>query len=246
MFFILSKILNFITSPINWLLVLLVLTYWLKQKKWKRLFLALAMIVFMVFTNKILYIKVVNLWSDAYIIPPDTAQTFEIAIVAGGSVNYSQNWQQVDYNDRADRITEAIRLYRKEKVKKIYLSGEAAFNIRNGISYAPHFLHYMEEMGVSKEDIILEKNARTTAENVKYLQELLPQKTDASILLITSGWHMRRTLKGFQSSELQLVPYAVDVPSLHPKTSWLDFLPRWQTALDWQKLIHEMVGLLFI
>jgi uncharacterized SAM-binding protein YcdF (DUF218 family) len=188
----------------------------------------------------------VNLWSEEYNIHPDTSQVFDIAVVVGGSINYSQNWQQVDYNEQADRITEAIRLYRLGRVRKIYFSGEAAFNERNGISYAPQFLNYMKEMGVSREDIIMEKNARTTAENVKYLKELLPKDRDTKILLITSGWHMRRTLKGFRHSELQLIPYAVDVPSLHDKRSWLDYLPCWQTAQDWQKLIHEMVGILFI
>ncbi len=247
MLFILSKIFNFFTSPINWIVLLLVTIIFLKSKKWRRRLFSLTTILILVFTNNQLYIKAVNYWSAPFKNQFDENEVYEIAIIAGGSVNYSPNWGQLDYNDRADRITEAIRLYRLGKIKKLYFSGESAFNIKGGIFYATEFLKYMNEIGVDSKDIILEKQARTTAENVKFLKEILKDKnTEMPILLITSGWHMRRILKGFENSGLQLIPYPVDVPSLHPGQTWSDYLPSWKTSQNWQKLIHEIVGLAII
>ena len=245
MLFIFSKIFNFFTSPINWILILTIISFLLKAVKWKRILFSVTLFLLLFFTNNQIYILAVNYWSAPYKkqFPPN--EVFEIAIVVGGAINYSPNWQQINYNERADRITEAIRLYRLGKIKRLYLSGEAAFNVKGEISYASEFLRYMEEMGVNQNDIILEQQARTTAENTKYIQELVANK-NCDILLITSAWHMRRTLKGFRGSGLNLVPYAVDIPEMHPKQIWTDYLPSWKAAQNWQKLLHEMAGLLII
>jgi uncharacterized SAM-binding protein YcdF (DUF218 family) len=247
MIFIFSKIFNFLTSPINWILILVLLFFLIKGKRWKQIILIFTLLLSFVFTNKLLYIKAVNNWSAPYKNPIENNQVYDLAIIAGGAVDYSQDWGQLDFNERADRITEAIRLYRLGKIKKMLMSGESAFNIKNGVSYAPEFLQYMKEMGVHPSDIILEQKARSTAENVAFLTEMLKDSNpETPILLITSGWHMRRTLKGFEDSGLNLIPYAVDVHGFPAVLVWTDFLPSWKAAQDWQKLIHEIVGILII
>lgn len=247
MFFVFSKLLNFSISPINWVIVLLVVSLIIKRRRLKQGILALSVAIALLFTNGPLLQTAVKAWSKPYNIPLDTARVYEFAIVAGGSVGYSPDWRQVDFNDRADRITEAIRLYRLGKIRKLYLSGESAFNLIHGISYAPQFLQYMKEMGVNPEDIILEQHARTTRENILNLKKFLTtQNTDTPILMITSGWHMRRLMKGFAGSGLHLVPYGVDVPSPTPTVQWEDFIPSWKTARGWQELIHELVGWMVI
>ncbi len=144
-------------------------------------------------------------------------------------------------------ITEAIRLYRLGKVKKLLITVEGAINYKKGISYADKFIRYMEDMGVDTKDIILEKEARTTSENIENIKGLIPSSSnDVSFLLITSGHHMRRVLKGFENSGLNITPYGVDVPSVHPKLIWRDFMPSWKAAMSWQKIFHEMIGLAVI
>lgn len=245
MLFVFSKIFDFFTSPINWILMSMIIFFLLKSGIWKRIFFFITLFLILIFTNKQLYIKAVNYWSARYNKPFPQNEVFEVAIVAGGAVNYSPNWKQVDYNEQADRVTEAIRLYHLGKVKRIYFSGESAFNLRNGVSFAPEFLSYMEQMGVDPSDIVLEQQARTTAENISYLTEMLTTN-QSPILLITSGWHMHRIMKGFNNSGLNLVPYSVDVPEMHPVQVWTDFLPSWKAAQNWQKLIHEVAGLAII
>ena len=247
MFFVFSKLFNILASPINWIVGLLIIGFLVKNRKVRLGLWGFAVCLFLVFTNGLLLSKAVMAWSAPYLQMNDTNRIYELAIVAGGSTGYSDVLQQVDYNERGDRMTEAIRLYRLGKIKKLYLSGESAFNIINSVSYAPQFLAYMQEMGVNPTDIILEKHARTTRENILNLKLLLPENSGTTpVLLITSGWHMRRLLKGFEGSGFYLVPYAVDVSGPGPHLGWQDFLPSWQAALGWQKMIHEIIGILII
>ena len=249
MLFIISKLVDCITSPINWIFFLLLLGCVLGprlSKGWMKSLYILTFILFLIFTNSRLSVLALDIWSREYRGTLVNEQVFDLAIVAGGSVGYSPGWGQIDYNDRGDRVIEAIRLYRKGRVKKLYLSGEMAFNDFDGISYYQEFLQYMDEMGVAAEDIILERQARTTAENIQYLMELLPQSGTPSILVITSGWHMRRVLKGFEGFGLNLTPYPVDVPSLYPVSEWQEYLPSWQAAQNWKLIFHELLGLLII
>ncbi|MGM0408662.1 MAG: YdcF family protein [Bacteroidota bacterium] len=165
-------------------------------------------------------------------------------IVLGGAVSWSSKWRQMDFNKNGDRITETIRLYRLGRIKKIIILGESAFKEK----YAPQALQYMAQMGVNPADIILEQQSRTTRENILFVKSILEEQEvkDNNILLITSGWHMRRALKGFNQNGIHPTPYAVDVPSPEPVEKWNDLLPTWQAALQWQKLFHEIAGLLVI
>lgn len=257
MLFILSKLVNFFTSPINWIFIMLATAILIPRKGIKWSLLIAAIVFTLIFTNKQLITILLNRWSEPFQQTTPISQEYDIAIVLGGSVSYSQWWHQTDFNEHADRITEAIRLYRLGKVKKLYLLGESAFSNKKGISYAPQFKEYMQQMGVNQNDIILEQNSRTTRENIINLKQLFDDQNLQHIeaLLITSGWHMRRALKGFKKAgfpvkdsadKIRITPYAVDVPSLPPKMEWSDFLPSWKAAQNWQMLIHEIIGLLII
>ena len=257
MLFIFSKLFNFFTSAFNWIFILLIAALFVKRKNIKRGLLIAAFAFTLVFTNKQLITIALNQWAEPFHRTLPIQQEYDVAIILGGSVSYSQWWHQTDFNEHANRITEAIRLYRLGKVKKLYILGESAFSYKKGITYAPQFKEYMLQMGVNPEDIILEQNSRTTRENIINLKQLFKDQNLGHInaLLITSGWHMRRALKGFKNAGftqedaaglMQITPYAVDVPSLPSRLEWTDFLPTWKAVQNWQMLIHEIVGILVI
>lgn len=246
MLFAISKLLNFFTSPINWILGLVVLAVIVKKGRTKILLLSGALLLALVFTNGWLQVQAIRAWSKPYCVAPDTSTVYDLAVVLGGSTGYSIEWKEVDYNKSADRMTEAIRLYRLGRIKKILLSGESAINIIDGVTYAPYFLKYMEQMGVNPQDILLEQKARTTRENIALIGQLVNHKNNSPILVISSGWHLRRVMKGFKESGLNIVPYGVDVPSPEPVKHWYQLLPSWEVTQDWQQLIHEIIGMAVI
>ena len=234
------------TSPINWILGFLLLAIFIKKNKLRSLLLWGTLLLSLIFTNKQLLIEANRAWSAPFCTPLDTTVVYDIAVVLGGSTDYSKEWHQIDYNEAADRMTEAIRLYRIGRIKKILVSGDQAVNFYNGKTYAPYFLNYMEQMGVNHQEIILEQKAMTTRENIFRIKEMILKYEQPKILLITSGWHLRRAMKGFKASGLNLVPYGVDVPSREDIRSWHELLPSWYVVLKWQALIHEIVGMAVI
>ena len=246
MLYIFSKLLDFMTSPINWIFGLLVLSIFIKIGKLRSWMLCGALLLSLIFTNDQIQIEARRAWSAPYRTALDTSVVYDLAVVLGGSTDYSKEWGQINYNDAADRMTEAIRLYRMGMIKKILVSGDRAINIFHGKTYAPYFLDYMVQMGVNLQDIILEQEAMTTRENISLIKEIISKFDHPRILLITSGWHLRRSMKGFKASGLNLIPYGVDVPSRDKLYSWNELLPSWNVAVKWQALIHEIVGMMVI
>ena len=225
---------------------LLVLALFIRKKKLRSWLLLGTFVFSLIITNNLLQIEACRAWSAPYRTPLDTTVVYDLAVVLGGSTEYSWEWAQINYSDCGDRMTEAIRLYRMGRIKKLLISGEQAINIYKGKSFAPYFLNYMEQMGVKREDIVLEQKARTTRENVLLINEIITKYDHPKILLITSGWHLRRAMKGFKNAGMNLVPYGVDVPSRVIINSWNELLPSWKTAVKWQELIHEIVGMAVI
>ena len=246
MLFIMSKLLDFLTSPLNWIFAFLLLALFIRKGKLRSGLLWGTLVFSLIITNGQLQTEAYRAWSAPYRTALDSTVVYDLAVVLGGSTGYSKEWNQIDYNDAADRMTESIRLYRTGRVKKILISGDRAINIYHGKTYAPYYLHYMEQMGVNRQDIILEQKAMTTRENVFLIKEIISKYDHPKILLITSGWHLRRAMKGFKASGLNLVPYGVDVPSRDELYSWNELLPSWIVAVRWQALIHEMVGMMVI
>lgn len=225
---------------------MLLLAIFIRKKIIRTWLLCGTLVLSLIFTNGQLQIEAYRAWSAPYRAPLDTTVVYDLAVVLGGSTGYSKEWHQIDYNESADRMTETIRLYRDGRIKKILISGDQAINIYNGKTYAPYFLNYMEQMGVNRQDIILEQKAMTTRENILLIKEIVSKSDHQRILLITSGWHLRRAMKGFKASGLDLVPYGVDVPSRDEIHSWSELLPSWNAATKWQALIHEIVGMMVI
>ena len=103
----------------------------------------------------------------------------------------------------------------------------------------------MVMMGVPEASILLENETRNTAESAievkKLLDSLNIQAKDC--LLITSAFHMRRSLACYEHQGVALEPFTTDFYS-HPRVFYLDVLivPRLEAMNLWTKLIKEWVG----
>lgn len=248
MFFELSKLFNFfLTSPISWILMLLLGGYWfIRSKKRKKWCLIGSVIVLAIFTNKPL-VEYVNCWmaKEYNAVDINTTQHYKIAIIMGGFASMNEETKQIKYEqNRAGRLWEAVRLWRKGKVERILITGDLTSAIQSsGGSTANLFLQYMEEMGVPRKIFILEQQARNTHENAVYTAEILKkQKVKSSeCILITSATHMGRSLKCFAKTGVHpdFLSVNIDKPT---NINYKSFYPHWEVAIKWQELINEWAG----
>jgi uncharacterized SAM-binding protein YcdF (DUF218 family) len=94
---------------------------------------------------------------------------------------------------------------------------------------------------VPNEALLLESRSRTTYENAIYTRELPGMDAKRPWLLMTSAWHMPRSLATFQKAGWNVTPYPVDFRT-GGSTPWTNYSLS-NGAQQWELLLHEWLGL---
>jgi len=240
MFFILSKILSFLIKPTFWILLLIISSIIFKNKR-KRL-LYISLFAFWFFGNGYIVDIAYRMWEDDAISVSELEKTYNYGIVLGGFSGYDNKKDRIEFNDCGDRLSYAIQLYKKGIIKKILISGGNGQLINEGYLEADWSEKFLLEIGIPKEDILIENKSRNTYENAKYTSELLGDNTE-NLLLITSAWHMKRANLCFQKFNLNCDKFPTDY-TMEDKEFDLGylFLPNSSSYEKWETLIKEWVG----
>lgn len=247
MFFELSKFLNFFLSPISWVCLLLIGALVCKRKRWKRTCLIGCTVVFIVFTNSLFedYVKSQTVKKYSRVVL-DPSKHYKTAIVMGGFAAMNTQTGQMRYVEgRADRLWEAVRLWKNGQVESILITGDPTSLIQeDGSSTKELFLRYMDELGIPRTAFILEQRSRNTRENAKFTKEILDtrQIADKECLLITSATHLKRSLQCFV--KVGVYPDYLPVNTYDPPVNinHRAFYPDWKVAIKWQELLNEWIG----
>lgn len=246
MFFILSKTLDFLLSPLVWLSIIFLWALFTKKALLKKRLFRWGIGLFFLLSNPCL----INLLLLAWEIPPKPLSSFDksydIAVVLTGITNNARKTptDRVYMQEGADRILHALMLYRQGKVKQILITGgtvEVTGKVHT--SEAVLLAQILAQAQVPSEDIILETSARNTHENAKNTHQLVKEKyPDKTLLLITSAFHMRRAKACFEKVGLQVVPFSAGfhTQDLKWELSW--FIPTGRALQLWSLLIHEVSG----
>jgi len=243
MFFIVSKIFAWISSPVTYVIFLVALAVWTKRKWIKTSAWSLAVLIILICSNKWIYNETMRAMSAPYVAMP--AKTYDYGVVLGGFADFDKQRRRIEFYDAADRLIDAAILYRKGVVRKIVVTGDGShLNVPAHTSDPEVLLSLLEGWGVNRQDIILENRARNTKQNASYTLELIGDSLrNRPVLLITSAFHMKRSLKVFERIGIHAEPYGTDV-IMKPQYEWMDFLPDFQYLYKWQFILHEWIGLL--
>lgn len=244
MFFILSKVLYFLIVPLNWVVGLLLYSVFSKKPKWKKRSRNIAVILLVFFSNHFIFNLVIKAW-ESDVKPLASLATYDIGIVLGGYSNFEiYPRDRYNFTKRANRLTQAVELYKKGVFKKMLLTGGSGSILLNERSEAAEVEHYLITMGVRKEDLIIEPDSRNTHENAVFTKAILAKDfPDASCLLITSGFHMRRSKGCFEKEEVAFTPFSTDLIAERIRfTPNTIFFPNRDGFWRWEMLMKEWVG----
>ena len=246
MFFLLSKILDFAISPLVWIILLLLLGLFLKNALWKRRCQYSAVLLLLLCTNPWLAGWAMRTWEVPAKSSSEIKEPYDIAIVLGGSMrHYDPELRRVVYSSSADRLLQAIQLYHDKKIRKILLSGGSGFVNFQEWKESALLAEVLLKGGVTESDIILENESRNTFENARNTAAILASgKYGDRFLLVTSAFHMRRSLVCFEKTGLKVSPFSVDTRTA-PHIQTLDryLQPDAENISQWDMLIHEWVGM---
>lgn len=210
-----------------------------RNPKIKRRARSAAIGLFVLFSNPFLSNQALSALEQE---PVELKEVHDIGIVLSGILNAGFDAQGQDQlNENADRLTEAIKLYKQGQIKKILISGGAADILYPDYNEGLSMLTLSQTLGVAANDLILENRSRNTHENALYSADLLKGKP-RSVVLITSAFHMRRARACFQKQGLEFTEYPADFKG--QKTfKWKYMVPSSHAFQNWNIVNKELVGL---
>jgi uncharacterized SAM-binding protein YcdF (DUF218 family) len=132
-------------------------------------------------------------------------------IVLGGAIspNIAAARGTPALNQSAERLTTVAELARHYPAAKIVFSGGSA-SLFGGASEAASVLRLFESFGIPRERVLLEPRSRNTVENARFTKDLVQPKSGERWLLITSAYHMPRSIGVFRRQDFPVEAYPVD------------------------------------
>jgi len=138
--------------------------------------------------------------------------------------------------DFKGRSHEAIRLYHQIKGAKIITSGYPG---NKAISEAQSSAKKLIELGIPKEDILMQSEPRDTEEEAMNIHHIVGSE---QFILITAAYHMPRTLKLFKKYGLN--PIVAPTNFLIEKSKFTSF-PNGRDLHKTEIAFHEYLGALW-
>ena len=221
-----SKFLGFCASPMGVGLLLMFLTFacaWRKSVCWGRIFATacLAWNVFWALPATMLWLGS-GLERDYPPVPLDKTPSADAIVVLGGAMMSPIGaMEHPELFSAADRIWHAARLHK---------AGKAPLVIYSGVAEGEGAKRFLRDLGVPSKDFIWEQESRNTMENIRFTQALCAEKKIKKVLLVTSAFHMRRTMRTCELAGFEVIPAPTDHEALTraesaKKMNWLRHLP---------------------
>jgi len=244
MFFILSKLLSFFSSPIIWVFIILIWSYKTKSAKRKKKLFIIGLSVFYFFTNSFIVDEFFRLYEERNPITQNIDEKYDIAIVLGGFMTYDPTTKLEGFHESSDRFIHAYRLLKEDKVDLVLLTGGSGSILRPEDREAELMRKFLLKIGEDREHFLFETESKNTRENaVNSKLTLKKNRPKGKYLLITSGYHMPRAVKCFEKVGVEVTPYSVDhyVGERRYEPDYL-LLPSVSALQRWNILIHEWLG----
>ena len=210
MLYVIKWFYAWLLPPGLFLLVALAILY-LSYKTKKKFWLVLPLLV--------IYLLSIRPVSDSLIKPlencctqPDITELNSaraIVLLGGGSCGGVKDFDgegQVS-SGAANRLLMALRLHKALQLP-IVLSGGQVFAY--SANEADIEYRVLKACGVEEKYLIKDAKSRNTAENAKYTKQICAQKNFGKVILVTSAFHMPRSVMLFEREGVDVIPYPTD------------------------------------
>jgi uncharacterized SAM-binding protein YcdF (DUF218 family) len=215
MFFILSKIFGFITLPSNAIAALFALGVVLYVLGWHRgairLFVLSGVLLLVLGYSPVANVFLLSL-TERFPAWQDGGREPDGIIVLGGAIDseLSQARGAIELDSAAERIVAMLQLARQFPNAQIVFSGGSGNLIANSVPEAPIAGRLLENFGIARDRVTLESRSRTTDENAVFTRELVAPRAGERWLLVTSAFHMPRSVGVFRAAGFDVEAYPID------------------------------------
>jgi len=228
LFFVISKLAWALISPDS-LIVILVLVAWLAlvlgwQKISRWLLSAAALMILIIAFLPVGEWLILPLEKR---FPANAALPLNVdgIIVLGGAMDpvTSAAWMQPELNDSADRLTSFQYLARLYPEAQLIFTGGSGSLVDQQYKEADAVQSLFNQMGLQDRAILLESESRNTFENARNSKQLVSPRDGEEWILITSAFHMPRSVGIFCAQNWPVHPYPVDHYARRDNLMRIDF-----------------------
>lgn len=227
MFFVASKLVWLVLAPANILVLLLFIGAAALRAGWRRtgracLTTGIAVLALVGFSP--LGALILRPLEDRFPQPPRDIAAPDGIVVLGGSTDetVSAARDQPTISDAATRVTAAVELARRYPQARLVFSGGSGRLLMHPRTEAEDTRSLWIAMGVAPERITIEDRSRNTDENARFTVALVKPAPGQRWLLVTSAFHMPRSVGLFRAADFPVIPYPVDYRTTD---TWEDLLP---------------------
>lgn len=214
-FFWISKLVWLVISPDS-LLFLLVVGGWLClvlhwQKMGRRL-IALAALLFLLIGFLPLGEWLIAPLENRFPTNPALPATVDGVIVLGGTVDpeLSVLWGQPEISDAAERLTAFVDLANRYPAARLVFTGGSGSLLQQEHKEADVVDEVFFQLGYVNHPVQFEGESRNTYENAVNSKQLVHPVPGETWLLVTSAFHMPRSVGVFCAQQWPVLPYPVD------------------------------------
>lgn len=215
MFHVASALFWFVAQPLNFATILFALSLLAAILRRRRTGIALgaggiAVIVLAAWTT--LGALMLQPLENRFARPEIAPSRVDGIVVLGGGFEGGINLARGGYelNSSGDRFVETAVLARRYPDARVLVSGGQASLFLDGEADSDSGSRLMQALGVDKSRLILEGRSRDTYENGRFSKELAKPKEGETWLLVTSAFHMPRSVAVFRAAGFEVVPWPTD------------------------------------
>lgn len=215
LFFILSKIAGFFLQPLNFSILLVAAGVAAGLSGFRLLGIGASLagcLLLMLSAWTSLGALMLEPLEDRFPRPALPPENVAGIIILGGGFEGAVNLVRGGYelNSSGDRFVEAAILARRYPDAKLVVSGDKGVLIGESEGDATTAPRLFTAFGVARDRLILEGRSRNTDENARFTKELVQPKPGETWLLVTSAFHMPRSVALFRKSAFPVVPWPTD------------------------------------
>lgn len=166
-------------------------------------------------------------------------------IILGGAIDseLSVARNALELDSSAERVIAMLQLARRYPAARIVFSGGSGNLLENPVPEAPFAGRLLEEFGLTNDRVVLESESRTTDENATFTRKLVTPKPGERWLLVTSAFHMPRSVGAFRAVGFDVEAYPVDWRTHGWEDAAKPFVKLSNGLSRIDVAIHEWIGL---
>jgi len=246
---LLSKAVSQLLLPPGGVILLALLGLIFYKRFWGRLLIFLALLLFWLLSTEPVRDTLLNPLEQAYA-PLQTEQLpadEKLAIVLLGGGLYEKA-PEYEGRDSLSSFAMMRTLYAADLALKtgfdVYPSGGAVLSTTTEPEGAV-MQRWLKRFGVAESAIHIEAAARSTWENAINIKAKLAEQDVSTVILVTTAWHMPRSVWSFESQGLKVIAAPCDYKVEREPYDLRSYLPRWNVFSESCDGLHEYLGLLW-